>query len=95
MGMWNLYLTAKGTHSRPSELVGVTDKWAALQLDSAVVLLGTVLQNAAEQRVKSGDEWVNRYRMKDLLTPGFVIGGDDEGDAFPASAEGLIVDEVS
>lgn|GEM_PF-5304385 len=97
--MWNLYLTAKGSHSRPSDLAGITDRWAAYQLDSAVVLLGTIIENAAQEQVNVGGEtspkWERKYTLRQLLTPGFIIGQQDEGDALPTSADGLIYDEVS
>lgn len=96
--MWSLYLTAKGSHSRPSDLVGITDRWAAYQLDSAVVLLGTVIENAAQEQVNVGGDtspkWERKYTMKQLLTPGFIIGQPDDGDALPTGADGLIYDEV-
>lgn len=96
--MWNLYLTSKGSHSRPSDLVGITDRWAAYQLDSAVVLLGTIIENAAQEQVNVGGEtspkWERKYTLRQLLTPGFIIGQQDEGDALPTGADGLIYDEV-
>ena len=97
--MWNLYLTSKGSHSRPSDLVGITDRWAAYQLDSAVVLLGTILENAAQEQVNVGGEtspkWERKYTMRQLLTPGFMIG-QDEGDALPTGeVDGMLYDEVS
>ena len=97
--MWSLYLTAKGSHSRPSDIVEISDRWAAYQLDSAVVLLGTILENASQEQVNVGGEtspkWERKYTMRQLLTPGFVIGQDDEGDALPTAADGLLYDEVN
>lgn len=94
--MWSLYLTAKGTCSRPSDLVGVRERWAAYQFDSAVTYLGVTIENAAQQQVNVGGQsnpnWQSKYSLRQLLTPGFVIG--DEQEALPPGAEGLIYDEV-
>lgn len=35
-----LHLMAATYHRRPSEIVGVTDEWAAYQFDAAVLLAG-------------------------------------------------------
>lgn len=95
--MWSLYLTAKGTHSRPSDLLCVDDPWAAYMLDSAVTTLGVTIENAAQEQVNVGGDqspkWQAKYSLHDLLTPGFVIG-DDAGDELPVGADGLIYDEV-
>lgn len=96
--MWNLYLTSKGSYGRPSKLMGITDRWAAYQLDSAVVFLGTIIENASQEQVNVGGDtsprWERKYTMKQLLTPGFVIG-QDEGDALPTGVDGLVYDEIS
>jgi hypothetical protein len=96
--MWRLYTTAKATHSRPSALVCVEDRWAAYQFDSAVSFFGIAVENAAQEQIKAGEKWVNRYTLDQLLTPGFVLGDGEAGDALPFSAqaapEGLVYDEI-
>lgn len=76
----------------------IFDPWAALQFDSAVVLLGTILENAAQEQVKTGTDsapkWEHRYTLAQLLTPGFTLG-PAQGDELPVGADGLIYDEVS
>ncbi len=80
--MWSLYLTAKTTASRPSELLNIEDKWAAYQLDEAVVLFGTIIENALMQQVNRGtrDEprYESKYTLQQLLTPGFVIESEQD-----------------
>lgn len=72
---------------RASGLVGLNDAWLALQFDNAVTLIGTVIENAAQEMVKVGPddkpEWKPRYTMKQLLDPDFRLpaGGVEESDA--------------
>lgn len=65
-------------------------------LDSAVTTLGVTIENAAQEQVNVGGDqspkWQAKYSLRDLLTPGFVIGED--ADELPVGAEGLIYDEV-
>jgi len=82
--------------------VGVSDRWAALQFDAAVTTLGVAIENASQEQVQVGPDnaprWEKRYTMRQLLTPGFRLGGllgADEGDDLPLGAvDGLIYDEV-
>ena len=75
----------------------IADRWAALQLDSAVTTFGRIIENAAQEQIKTGSddkpEWVYKYTLAQLLTPGFVIG--DEADALPIGIDGIMFDEVS
>jgi hypothetical protein len=75
--VWQLYLTATATGQRPSALVNVADAWAALQFDNAVVLVGRVIENAAQEQHNAGNEqkprWVNKYEMEQLLDPDFRL----------------------
>lgn len=75
--MWTIYQTTKLTHQRPSELVGVTDRWAALQFDNAVCFLGNVLENARQEQEKVGmgkfARWKPKYTMEQLLDPAFKL----------------------
>jgi hypothetical protein len=77
--------------------VGVADRWAALQFDSAVVALGTLIENAAQEQVNVGGEtspkWQAKYTLRQLLTPGFVIG-QEEDDALVDGVDGLVYDEI-
>ena len=95
--MWRLYQTSKATGSRPSELMCLTDRWAAIQFDQAVTTFGMIITNAAEEQIQTGDKWVAKYDLADLLTPGFVIGGTGSGEDAPlpvGKVDGLIFDEV-
>lgn len=99
--MWKLYQTAKATSQRPSDLVGVADRWAALQFDNAVTLVGTAIENAAQEMEKVGPEdkprWERKYRMAQLLDPGFKLplGVDDEAsDGDLIGMAGEYFDEV-
>jgi len=48
-----------------------------LQFDNAVVLVGRVIENAAQEQHNAGDErkprWVNKYEMEQLLDPAFRL----------------------
>ncbi len=59
-------------------MLEVSDPWAALQLDNAVVLFGNVIDSAAQEMVQRGPEgarrWEARYTMEYLLTGGSIIG---------------------
>lgn len=93
--MWSLYQTAQGCRSRPSELVGVSDRWAAYQFDSAVIYLGQTLENAAQELVKIGDEMKPRYTLTQLLDPTFRLPRSNAGDLDSlTSAYGASYDEV-
>lgn len=71
--MWQLFLTAKTTATRPSDLVGLQDRWAALQFDNAVCLVGSTIENALEALERRGPEdaprYEPKYKLSDLLDP--------------------------
>ena len=75
--MWHLYLTAKSSRSRPSDIVGIEDRWAAYQLDSAVTFVGNTIENASQEREKVGEgkdaRYVPKYYMDQLLDPNFKL----------------------
>lgn len=75
--MWSLYLTAKAMSSRASDLIGIEDRWTALQFDNAVTLVGTVIENASQEQhnvgMKEKPQWVNLYEMSQLLDPAFRL----------------------
>lgn len=75
--MWRLYLTAKGTGSRPSDLIGVADRWAALMFDNAVTMVGAAIENAAQEQEKVGQgkdaTWRAKYSLAELLDPDFRL----------------------
>lgn len=75
--MWHLYLTAKMSRSRPSDIVGIEDRWAAYQLDSAVVFVGNALEAASQEMQKMGSgkntQFVPKYHMDELLDPAFKL----------------------
>lgn len=59
---------------------------------------GIALENALQELINIGDDdkprWVAKYTLEQLLTPGFVLGGESGGDELPLKADGLIYDEV-
>lgn len=71
--MWNLYAIATATHQRPSDIVGIRDRWAAYQLDSSVVLVGSTIENALQETVKTGDKLSPRYTLTQLLDDDFRL----------------------
>lgn len=75
--MWHLYLTAKTSRSRPSDIVGIIDRWAAFQLDSAVTLVGNAIEGASQEMQKIGGDknarYVPKYNMEELMDPAFRL----------------------
>mgnify|MGYP003505725985 CR=1 FL=1 len=73
----------------------MTDRWAAIQFDQAVTTFGMIITNAAEEQIQTGDKWVAKYDLADLLSDGFVIGDGGNSDALPLGGiDGLLFDEV-
>ena len=75
--MWKLYRTAKASHSRPSELVEIEDRWAAYQFDNAVIFFGDVVDAASQEQEQVGPEnkpqWRAKYHLQQLLDPEFRL----------------------
>lgn len=99
--MWRLYQTAKATATRPSDLTGIVDRWAALQFDNAVVYLGGAIDGAAQEMANRGDDehprWEPKYSMAQLLDPTFRIPLEDEAEPLRAADlqhDGMLYDEV-
>lgn len=66
-------MMAKAASARPSDLVGIDDRWAAYQLDSAVTLVGTALENASQEMHEVNKRMVPKYTMAQLLDPAFRL----------------------
>jgi len=71
--MWNLHVLAGATHQRPSDIVGVDDRWAAYQFDSAVCLVGTTIENALQETSEIGGKMMPRYTLTQLLDADFRL----------------------
>jgi hypothetical protein len=65
--MWHLSLLAKTTGTRPSEIVGIDDTWAAYQLDQAVIFVGRYIHSKANELDRDGKPL---YDIDDLLGDG-------------------------
>lgn len=81
-------------------MTSANDAWAAYCLDEAVILWGGLVDNALTIMDQVGDDktskMVPRYRIAQLMTPGFIFGvGDDEdaGDGVQG-IHGAYYDEV-
>lgn len=74
--MWNLYALTKVTYQRPSDIIGIRDRWAAYQFDSAVALVGTTIENALQETVKAGEKTSPRYTLAQLLNADFRLPRD-------------------
>jgi hypothetical protein len=70
--MWSLWMVASQARARPSDLIGVMDRWAALQFDQAVIWFGTFIENKLQEvhNVGSQDKpkYEPRYTLSDLLS---------------------------
>lgn len=91
--MWTLYQKAK-TYSRlPSTLLKLNDEWVAYQLDSAVTLFGTVIENALQERQNVGNDkspaWEQKYTLLQLLADDFRLPAPAKVDK-PQGIRGLM-----
>lgn len=71
--MWNLHALATATHQRPSDIVGIDDRWAAYQFDAATCLVGTTVENALQETYETGGKLTPRYTLTQLLDAGFRL----------------------
>lgn len=75
--MWRLYSLTRMSSQRPSRILRVGDEWAAYQFDQAVLMVGTAIENAAQETHNVGDDthpkYKSRYRMDELLDPDFRL----------------------
>lgn len=92
---------SKTTSQRPSDLVGISDRWVALQLDETVTLIGLAIENAAHELHDVGTEDKPRmepkYTMAQLLDPAFRLPRDEQTPVDACllrGVEGVILDEV-
>lgn len=87
--MWQLYQTAKVASSRPSDLLCIADRWAALQFDNAVTMVGLVLENASQEQHNVGSKKEPKYELKytmhQLLSDSFRLPARTK----PAEAKGM------
>ena len=94
---------AKATATRPSEIVEIYDPWYAYQFDNAVILVGTAIENAAQELEKVGSdeksELQPKYTMQQLLDDDFrlplktAVSRPIEADI--KGVQGIMFDEVS
>ncbi len=58
-------------------MLDVVDRWAAYQVDAAVNLFGSVIDNAAQEMVNAGSgdapKWKAKYTMRQLLDVKFRL----------------------
>lgn len=76
--MWSLYLTATKVSKRPSELLEFwIDPWTAYQLDAAVIMVGTGIENALQELENVGTpmqpKYQPKYRLAQLLKQDFRL----------------------
>jgi len=78
--MWDLWRIAQATRSRPSDIVGIAESWAAYQFDNAVVSLGIIIENALQEQKNVGTKdkpvYENKYTITQLLDEDFRIGSE-------------------
>lgn len=60
---------------RASNFLDIDDRWAALQLDGAVTLIGRAIENALQEQYNTGGDddpkWENKYTLMQILDPEF------------------------
>jgi hypothetical protein len=62
--MWHLSLLSKTTGTRPSEIVGIDDEWAAYQFDQAVIFVGRYVHSKTNELDRDGKPL---YDINDML----------------------------
>jgi hypothetical protein len=62
--MWDLSLLCKTTRTRPSEVVGIDDEWAAYQFDQAVMFVGRYIYSKCNEL---GDDGKPIHDIDDIL----------------------------
>ncbi len=82
----------------------IHDHWTALQFDNAVCLVGTVIENAAQEMVKVGTddkaEYKPKYKLSELLDENFRLPNPNAIEPLSSfenqlgGIHGLIIDEV-
>ena len=92
-------MKAKNYRQPPSKLLGVTNKLAAYNLDSAVLFFGVAMDNALQERINIGTderpEYRPRYRLQELLSPTFRFPEEEDDDLESLfGADGVRMDEV-
>jgi hypothetical protein len=85
-----LHLLSKTYGRRPSEIVGVTDAWAAYQFDCAVMLVGlhTEAEGIKESRKSNSDIKPRKgmkYRKFTGSLPGFTVKKPATGESSEAT----------
>lgn len=76
------------------------DRWAALQFDNAVTLVGTAIEGAAQEMEQRGPDdaprWEPKYRMEDLLDPDWRLPRESaDREEGLMGIDGLLFDEVN
>lgn len=67
MQLWHTYSVSRQYRTRPSELVGLTDTYAAWCFDEVVYLFGTYVESelrAAEEGAKTAKQAANKRKLK-------------------------------
>lgn len=75
--MWNLYTTGKAIGKAWSEIIGIRDRWAAYQFDSAISYFGNAIESALLKQKKigsgKGQKHVPKYELGQLLRADFRL----------------------
>lgn len=69
--MWSLWTVVKETRTRPSDLIGINDRWVALQFDQAVIWFGSFIEGKLMEThnigTKKEPKIEPKYKLSDLL----------------------------
>lgn len=99
--LWRIYQIAKTTGSRPSSLLEIHDPWTAIQLDSAVCLVGSTIESALKEtvEVETGDKksFKQKYTLSQLIDPDFRFEDESRtilADEMFSGVDGIMFDTV-
>lgn len=80
---------------RPSDILDVEDRWAAYQLDSAVIRIGIAIENALQETLEIDDrKRVPKYTLEHLLSPEGRLENIEEEWPAQERVEGMFYDEI-
>jgi hypothetical protein len=93
-------LTSKEANQKPSDLLptAIPNPWHEYCFNNAILTFGRLVSNALQERIeiKDGDrtQYVEKYTIDQLLTPGFQLETTPQAPELPGNIMGFDVEEI-